>query len=84
MYCDTYYIIENCSKDDKALESFIIYSLLVLSIYLFMNGEKKIGDCDYNYFSKMILFISIILSIAYNLTELLLISLLLLIRFYYG
>jgi hypothetical protein len=83
IYLDTYYIISNCSKDPKAMELFIVYSLLTLSVYLFMNQKKKLADCTYGYFSKLVLYIVLVLTLVYNFTELFIITIFLLIRFSY-
>lgn len=84
VYLDTYYITNTCSNDSKQIELFIVYSLLSLAVYLYMNRNKKLADCTYGYFSKLILYILIVLTIVYNFIELLMITIFLLIRFSYG
>lgn len=84
VYLDTYYVINTCSKQPKQIELFIVYSLLTLAVYLYLNRNKTLGDCTYGYFSKLVLYIVIVLNMVYNFMELLIITLLLLIRFSYG
>lgn len=84
VYLDTYYILNTCSNDSKQIELFIVYSLLTFAVYLYMNRNKTLGDCTYGYFSKLVLYIVIVLTIVYELTELLMMTIFLLIRFSYG
>jgi hypothetical protein len=66
VYLDTYYVINTCSKQPKQIELFIVYSLLTLAVYLYMNRNKTLGDCTYGYFSKLVLYIVIVFHMVNN------------------
>ena len=74
VYIDTYYILNTCSNDPKQIELFIVYSLLTFAVYLYMNRNKTLGDCTYGYFSKLVLYIVIVLTIVYDFMELLIMT----------
>lgn len=73
-FFNSYYILEKCDTTGKQFESFIVISLLLLGVFLYLNKDKTLGDCSLLTFSKLIMLLSLILSFMYKLDDLLVLS----------
>ena len=63
--------IEECRNclDDEEKTSYLVYSLIILSIYLYLYKERSLADCSYLNFSKMLIILSMILSFIHSMRE---------------
>jgi hypothetical protein len=63
--------IEECRNclDDEEKTSYLVYSLIILSIYLYLYKERSLADCSYLNFSKIIIILSMILSFIHTMRQ---------------
>ena len=67
-------LVENCLSEDSK-NNYLVYTLLILSIYLYIYKERSLADCSYLSFSKILMFLSMILSFIHDMDKTLIISL---------
>lgn len=76
--------IEECKDclSDEQKTSFLVYTLIILSVYLYLYKERSLADCSYLNFSKMLIILSMILSFIHTMRETFVICLFLLFYMY--
>jgi len=74
LYFTNYELIETCMSETEK-SSFITHFVILLSIYFYLYKDKKLADCSYKSFSKILIFLSIILSIIHKSNSMLIFSL---------
>lgn len=76
--------IEECRNclDDEEKTSYLVYTLIILSIYLYLYKERSLADCSYLNFSKILIILSMILSFIHTMRETFLVCLFLLFYMY--
>ena len=72
---------KNCLSDEQKT-SFLVYTLIILSVYLYLYKERSLADCSYLNFSKILLILSMILSFIHTMKETFVICLFLLFYMY--
>jgi hypothetical protein len=70
-------LIQDCISEEQKT-NFLIYTLIFLSIYFYLYKDRKIADCSYLSFSKILMVLSIILSLIHEMRETFVICLILL------
>tara|TARA_Y100000590_G_scaffold344136_1_gene393452 strand:+ start:105 stop:665 length:561 start_codon:yes stop_codon:yes gene_type:complete len=68
--------IQKCLSEDQKT-SFMVYTMILLSVYLYLYKERSLADCSYLSFSKILMILSSILSFIHNMNETLVICLIL-------
>lgn len=71
----------NCLNDEEKT-SYLVYTLIILSIYLYLYKERSLADCSYLNFSKILIILSMILSFIHTMSETFLVCLFLLFYMY--
>jgi hypothetical protein len=70
-------LTKDCLSEDQK-NSFLVYTLIILSIYLYLYKERSLADCSYLSFSKILMILSIILCFIHDMGNALVICLFLL------
>ena len=70
-------LTKDCLSDDQK-NSFLVHTLMLFSVYLYLYKERSLADCSYLSFSKILMILSIILCFIHDMGEALVICLFLL------
>ena len=70
-------LIKDCLSEDQKT-SFLVYTLIILSVYLYLYKERSLADCSYLSFSKILMILSIILCFIHDMRQALVVCLFLL------
>ena len=70
-------LIKDCLSEEQK-SSFLVYTLIILGVYLYLYKERSLADCSYLSFSKIIMILSVILSFIHEMNEAFVICLILL------
>ena len=60
--------IQKCLSEDQKT-SFLVYTMIILSVYLYLYKDRSLADCTYLSFSKILMILSSILCFIHNMNE---------------